>query len=541
MTLRAGPSTRRPPTALRPATALLLAIALLVAELAAIGLVFKHGVSFVCLDNWPRAACRGSSLALVMIYCACGGLALLGMLIPGPFRSLLEQAGRRRWPLALNGLGLALTLGPLALLRQGGGSGALWPSLGLWGLGMGLLLGGLALYLAPPARWRLFLAGNGANLAMVLGAGAAAPWLAGLLQPLWRLDAIAGVTFSAVTAIVSRLGYEILADPVGRTIGTAEFSISVAPVCSGIEGIALVVLFVTLYLVLFRREMRFPRALVLYPLGIAASALLNVVRIAGLLVIGLEGNPALAVGGFHSHAGWLMFTLVAVGIVGLAQAVPALKKAPDGARGTALPPPPPLWQDPAVARILPFAVFMLTALVVSTLTHVPGQVYPLRMLVLVAALLPFVPLYRQLPWRLDPVALGAGAAVGLMWVLVPVAPATAPPYGTLAGGLLLLWFAVRGLGTVLLVPLVEELFFRDYLEGRLRLGPGRGWAILAALASAAAFAALHDRWAEALVAGLVFSAVMRRRGHVTDAIQSHAVANLVVYAVAVASGNLAII
>lgn len=65
--------------------------------------------------------------------------------------------------------------------------------------------------------------------------------------------------------------------------------------------------------------------------------------------------------------------------------------------------------------------------------------------------------------------------------------------------------------------------------------------ILAALITAGLFALLHDRWAEAFVAGLVFSVVARRSGRIADAIAAHAAANLVVFAVAAATGNLAII
>lgn len=129
-----------------------------------------------------------------------------------------------------------------------------------------------------------------------MAAGAAAPALAMKLQPIWQLDTIAGATFSAVRWLVGALGYDVIADPVRKHIGSGEFMISVAPVCSGIEGIALVTIFVTLYLWLFRSELRFPRALLLYPLGIAASACLNVVRIAALLILGIEGQPELAVG-----------------------------------------------------------------------------------------------------------------------------------------------------------------------------------------------------------------------------------------------------
>lgn len=63
---------------------------------------------------------------------------------------------------------------------------------------------------------------------------------------------------------------------------------------------------------------------------------------------------------------------------------------------------------------------------------------------------------------------------------------------------------------MILVPLVEEMFFRLYLESALRgSAPDRfapPWrSVLAALGTAALFAALHDRWAEAFAAGLILS------------------------------------
>lgn len=64
-------------------------------------------------------------------------------------------------------------------------------------------------------------------------------------------------------------------------------------------------IFVSLYLWLFRAELRFPHALLPYPLGITASACLNVVRIGALLVLGIKGQPDLAVGAFTAmRAGW---------------------------------------------------------------------------------------------------------------------------------------------------------------------------------------------------------------------------------------------
>ena len=528
---------------LRP---LLLAAALIVTQFAVIGITFKHGIEFRCLDNWPARACGSASKTLAALYCVIAALGLFAILRPALFRDLLTDAGHDIRPLGLNLAGFALALLPLGFMRQGQGAAMMLPAFGFWTLGMALILAGLLFWLAPWARWRAFLSRAGLTLAVVLAAGALAPAFAVKLQPVWQLDTIADLTFRAVTWLVDALGYDVMSDPVRKHIGQGDFVISVAPVCSGIEGIALVTIFVSLYLWLFRAELRFPRALLLYPLGIAASALLNVVRIAVLLIIGIKGHPELAVGGFHSHAGWVMFTAVALGVIAVARGIGWFNRAPAEQAPVPL---PPLRRDPVAARILPFAVFMLTAVVAPAISQSPALFYPIRVLLLAAAVALVWPAIRPVIaglGRVSPVAWLAGAAIGAIWVVIPVPPAEAAPYGALTGGAVVLWFLFRGIGTVLLVPLVEELFFRDYLESRIRGAaldePALLWrVVLAAAVTAGLFAALHDRWAEALLAGLVFSWVAQRSGRIADAVAAHGIANLIVFAVAVLTGNLAII
>jgi len=517
-----------------PRRAALLAAALFLVELIVIGTLFKHGVDFKCRGNWPVAACAGASSVMVSIYCALGAMLLLTMLRPAPFRSLGAEAGSRYAPLGLNLVGVLIALAPVTFLSNDTAAQALIPTFLCWAVGLGAMLAGIGLYIAPAARWRGFLAETGPALIPVLAAGLLAPYFANLLRPLWRLDTVSEITFSLVSGIVQGVGYEVYSNAETKDIGANGFFINVAPQCSGIEGIALVTLFVTLYLWLFRQDLRFPRALLLYPIGILTSAAFNVVRIAALLIIGL--------GGFHSHAGWLMFTMVALGIVVLAQTVPALQKT--AATGAAAPKaaPLPFRQDPIVAAILPFAIFMLSAQLAQAFSQSPSLVYPGRVILMAGVLALFWPLYARLPWRIDPVAIGAGIVIGLAWVLIPVEPGDGPPpYGTLTGMALVGWFIMRGIGTAVLVPIIEELFFRSYLEKRLRLGEGRLWMVMAALIGGVLFAALHDRWAEAFVASLIFSWVAWRRGNITDAIASHAAANLVVFSVAWATGQVHII
>ncbi len=185
---------------------------------------------------------------------------------------------------------------------------------------------------------------------------------------------------------------------------------------------------------------------------------------------------------------------------------------------------------------------MLTALIASTLSQTPGLVYPLRVIFVSAAVLAFLPVLAKLDWKRDPLATAAGAVVGIYWIAIPVnAGDGPPPYGNLAGGMLLLWFVMRGLGTIVLVPLVEELFFRGYLERRLRLYNGHLWIGLAALVTATLFALLHDRWIEAFVASLIFSFIALRRGRVTDAVLAHAIANAIIFGFALATDQIHII
>ncbi|WP_420862165.1 exosortase E/protease, VPEID-CTERM system [Algirhabdus cladophorae] len=525
----------------RQKIALLGALFIFLSELFVIGTLFKHAIDFKCLDNWPIYACQGASGTMIAIYCCLGALLLLFMLRPAPFQRLINQAGQHIWPLGLNLLGAAVALIPLSLLGKNSGTSALIPSFICWGLGMALILIGLALFIAPIGRWSAFLKEEWSSLLPVLVVGSATPYLATIVRPLWHIETIADYTFNAVAWLIQFAGYEIDIYTAEKVIGKGDFHIGVAPQCSGVEGLALVTIFVTLYLFLFRRTLKFPGVLLLFPLGMTASIIFNVIRVAVLLIIGLEGNPELAVGGFHSHAGWLMFTLVALGIVALAQSVPALQK--NAAHTKAAPAPlVPFFQDQTVAFILPFAVFMFSALLATALTSSPALFYPARVVLMVLVLAAFLPIFKRLPWRLDPVAISAGALIGLAWVIIPVDPVEGPaPYGTLTGAALVGWFVLRGFGTMILVPIIEEVFFRGYLEPKMRLGTGRAWILVASLGTAVLFAALHGRWAEAFAASLIFSWVAYRKGNITDAIVSHMAANAIVFGVAVATGNLAII
>lgn len=541
----AAPALPRPPATLAPRLRALAVAALLLAEAAVVVAAYQVGFDFEChRAGWP-AACAAAASVPLRVLSAGAALVLVGLSRPALTAALaaaLRPAPDRRG-LALHGAGLLMILAPRLFLSEAAGTGTLLATFALWTLGPLAAGAGLVLALARPERIAAALRTTEAWLWLVPAIAVAAPEIAGAAQGLWRLDWLATLTFAAVHGLLGVLGEAPSIGPARFEIGIESFRVLVARQCSGVEGFALITGFTGLYLMLFRDRLRLARALWLIPVAVLASWLLNVVRIAGLILIGAHVSPSLAVNGFHSHAGWLMFTLLALGLAAAAHAIPWLRREPATATASAAtvrPGPPPLLDDPDAAQILPFVVFMASALLASTFAEVPGLWYPLRLAAMLAVLWLFRRFWLALDWRPDALSLAAGAAIGVAWI------ATAEPTAAdvalearlaeLSGLAFMVWALARVIGTAVAVPLIEELVFRGYLLRAIDTG-GFAMRLLAVAVSTAAFAALHDRWLAAALAGLVFAGLALRRNRLGEAVQAHAAANALIALWAVATGD----
>ena len=511
-----------PPAQVRRAGLLVL---LFLAELAGLALVYQVMVDFQCSATGAAGLCGflASMVARAIVVLAMAGLLVWAR--PVDFGRFLAQAQRHRnrAARAVHLIGIALLFLPLGIAF--GPQGLRFElALGPWLFGAGLASVAGLLWLAPVAAWRALGTGLGQVATLCLILAFVLPDLVGLLGPIWDIEALTGLTFAAVGAILAATGAAVTIDPATYIIGVEGFVVRIASQCSGIEGAVLVLSFGLLYAMLFRRDLRLGRFLaVVLPLAIAASWLLNILRIALLILIGARVSPDLAVNGFHSHAGWLFFSAVALGLVWLAEQSAWLHRTPLPARR-------PWLDDPTAALILPFAAFMLASLATHALYQPADLGYPLRVAVLVAVVWLFRRAWRRWDWALDPVGIGVGTGVGILWLALadPVAGGDlAQALLALPGVTLGLWIALRLVGTVLLVPLVEEAFFRGYVLARLDRG-GTAGRMLALAVSTALFALLHGQWLAAGVAGLAFGLVMLRRGRVGDAVQAHMAANLLV-------------
>jgi exosortase E/protease (VPEID-CTERM system) len=395
----------------------------------------------------------------------------------------------------------------------------------------------------PPQAWpRLVWQGRWAILVGVFVA-CGGLLIAQLFEEGW--DALARPTLWLAHQFLRFFTADTVHDPETHALGTEAFWVYVTAPCSGYEGMGLICAYLAGYLWLFRRELRFPHAFVLIPIGLVAVWVINALRIAVLIIIGIYGSPKLAIGGFHSQAGWIGFSVVALGIVWLSHRSRLFLREPVervSAGG-----------DPTAAYLAPFlaavAVQMLTVAFVST----PEVWYPLRAGAAALMLAWFWKRYEGLgggAWSGLLFGVAVGVGVFAIWLgLAQVMPArdALDPRAVVAGwptAVAALWLAVWVVGFVVVTPLAEELAFRGYLMRRLisadfqRVPPGR-FTWLSFLISSAVFGVLHGQWVAGTLAGMAYAAVVYRTGRLRDAVVAHAVTNGLLAAVGFETGHWA--
>jgi len=392
------------------------------------------------------------------------------------------------------------------------------------------------------------------------GAGVAAWFLRGPSQLLWIHASAANagasnvywlqvVTFRAVQGVLGFLLPDLVVDAGPFTIGTPRFMVSVGAPCSGIEGLGLVLVFTTVWLWFFRRENRFPQALVLIPGALGCVFLLNILRIAVLVLIGNAGAPEIAFVGFHSQAGWIAFTLVALGFSMATQRLAWVRKglAADGpVAASAL----ERAESPATAAwLVPFLAILGASFISKSASGYFEWLYPLRFVAAAVALWIFRRDYRALNWRFGWTAPLAGAGIFLLWIApeffwhAAASSALGPALAGLSPAARWAWTGFRVAAAVITVPIAEELAFRGYLARRvMRLDfdtvPFTGLTALSMAISSLAFGLMHGQhWLAGCVAGVVFALLLRRRGRMGDAVVAHAVSNLLLAAWVLARGD----
>ncbi len=224
----------------------------------------------------------------------------------------------------------------------------------------------------------------------------------------------------------------------------------------------------------------------------------------------------MAAGGFHSHAGWLAFNAVGLGLVACSRRSRFFRAGGEAHES-------PGGSNPTAAYLAPMLALTATMMITGALSAGFDRLYPLR--VVAAGIVLWVyrrdhpDLRRTWSWG----AAAIGVAVFAVWMALEPPPSRTGP-DPLAEGLAGLpralaagWLIARVVGSVAVVPLAEELAFRGFLTRRLiaaeftDIPPGRSsWPSF--LISSALFGALHGRWLAGTLAGMLYAGALYRRG-----------------------------
>jgi exosortase E/protease (VPEID-CTERM system) len=354
-------------------------------------------------------------------------------------------------------------------------------------------------------------------------------------------SSFAGWTLHASHWILSLYETDVVLDVDRLILGAGDFHVRVLQECSGYEGIGLVTAFLAFYCWLRRGQLRFPNALLLIPIGIAASWTLNAIRIALLVSVGRHVSPEIAVNGFHSQAGWIAFLGIAIGLVAVSTWSPFFRGGAERPASTA-----GSTNELLLALLVPFIALMATSIIAGLFAPHDQWLYVLKVAAVGGAVWLYRRVYVSLAMAPSSTALGVGIAIGIAWVI------TDPPsengnalaiwLATLPTWIAVLWLGCRGFGTVVLVPIAEELAFRGYLQRVLisrdfeRVAPAH-FTWLSFVVTSLLFGMMHQRWMAAAIAGALYALLVYRSNRLSDAIAAHAASNLVIFVWAVTAGQ----
>ena len=196
--------------------------------------------------------------------------------------------------------------------------------------------------------------------------------------------------------------------------------------------------------------------------------------------------------------------------------------------------------SPALARVAPFAIFV-------ALTFLQGKfgeesrywIYFLKTVVGAWIIWLAWPLVQEMRWKISWEAVLIGVAVFAIWVgldnLYPKFLKPTPPWNPqsqFAENSMLAWFfiVVRIVGLSLVVPPIEEIFYRSFLYRYISQTDFNAvslnyfnWRAFVAVSLFFGFA--HREWIAGILCGLAYQWLVIRKNRLGDAMTAHAITN----------------
>ena len=205
--------------------------------------------------------------------------------------------------------------------------------------------------------------------------------------------------------------------------------------------------------------------------------------------------------------------------------------------------PIPVSLSPLQSRVLPFAIFVALTFAQGWFGEASRYwIYALKSGLGAVFIWIMWPLVAEMRWRFTWESLVAGVFVAILWIgLDPFYPklssaANANPWNPHVvfgdhSGLAWTFVVVRILGSTIVVPPLEEVFYRSFLY-RYLAKPDfesvslRGIRWMPFVVTCVVFGLAHNEWLAGILCAAVYQGLVCWRGRLGDAITAHAITNL---------------
>ena len=200
-----------------------------------------------------------------------------------------------------------------------------------------------------------------------------------------------------------------------------------------------------------------------------------------------------------------------------------------------------LRSTPVIARVAPYFIFVgLTALQGQFGENSKYWFYFLKSLVGIWLLWAVWPVVKEMRWTFSFEAVAVGVLVIVVWIGIDkwypkLVQGGEPwnPHTAFGAGSGLAWFfiTVRILGSTLVVPPIEEAFFRSFLyryvlKEKFEEVSLKYYHFVPLIITSLLFAFIHREWLAGIFCGIAYQWLVIRRGHLGDAMTAHAISNL---------------
>ena len=199
--------------------------------------------------------------------------------------------------------------------------------------------------------------------------------------------------------------------------------------------------------------------------------------------------------------------------------------------------------SPAAVRVGPFFIFVILTCLQGSFGEA-GQywVYLAKTLAGAWLIWELRPLISEMRWAISWEAVGVGVVIFGLWVGLETyyphwegqaSGKSWTPFGEFGQSSAMAWFfiSVRVLGTALIVPPIEEVFYRSYfyrtmVSADFQKIPLGHFSWTPFLVTSAIFGLVHpNQWLPGILCGLAYQWLVVRKGRLGDAMTAHAITN----------------